>query len=156
VLNTNNNHIKQRDINVMDITLTTPAMLFPAISLLLLAYTNRFLGLASIIRNFDLIDGNDSAQAQIENLRSRIQLIKNMQEAGMASFFLCVLSMLAIYAEYQTIGSSIFACSLVLLLYSLWLSVREIRISIQALDMHLSQMNIPVKKRSWSKTKIHR
>jgi hypothetical protein len=140
----------------MDITLTTPAMLFPAISLLLLAYTNRFLGLASIIRNFDLIDGNDSAQAQIENLRSRIQLIKNMQEAGMASFFLCVLSMLAIYAEYQTIGSSIFACSLVLLLYSLWLSVREIRISIQALDMHLSQMNIPVKKRSWSKTKIHR
>lgn len=65
----------------------------------------------------------------------------------MGSFFLCVLSMLAIYAEYQTIGSSIFASSLVLLLYSLWLSVREIHISVEALDMYLSNLDLPVKKR---------
>ena len=140
----------------MDITLTTPAMLFPAISLLLLAYTNRFLALASIIRNFDLSGSNENDQEQIENLRSRIQLIKNMQGAGMGSFFLCVLSMLAIYAEYQTIGSSIFASSLVLLLYSLWLSVREIHISVEALDMYLSNLNLPPKKRTWSKTKTNR
>ncbi|MEO9944465.1 MAG: DUF2721 domain-containing protein [Paraglaciecola sp.] len=134
----------------MDITLTTPAMLFPAISLLLLAYTNRFLALASVIRNFDLEKENTNSNAQIKNLRQRIQLIKNMQAAGIASFFMCVLSMLAIYANYQTVGSSIFACSLVLLLYSLWLSVREIRISIEALDMHLSQLNLPTKKRVWN------
>tara|TARA_R110002167_G_scaffold8206_9_gene38112 strand:- start:23770 stop:24171 length:402 start_codon:yes stop_codon:yes gene_type:complete len=131
----------------MNITLTTPAMLFPAISLLLLAYTNRFLTLASVIRNFDLQHQNDNSQAQIANLRSRIILIKRMQEAGAASFFLCVLSMLAVYADYQTVGSSIFAFSLVLLLYSLWLSVREIRISVQALDMHLSHLNIPLGKK---------
>lgn len=134
----------------MDITLTTPAMLFPAISLLLLAYTNRFLALASVIRNFDLEKENTNGHEQIKNLRQRIQLIKNMQAAGIASFFMCVLSMLAIYANYQTVGSSIFACSLVLLLYSLWLSVREIRISIEALDMHLSQLNLPTKKRVWN------
>jgi len=122
-------------------------MLFPAISLLLLAYTNRFLALASIIRNFDLSDNNENDQRQIENLRSRIQLIKNMQRAGMGSFFLCVLSMLAIYARYQTIGGSIFASSLVLLLYSLWLSVREIHISVEALDMYLSNLNLSPKKR---------
>ncbi|WP_340680618.1 DUF2721 domain-containing protein [Paraglaciecola sp.] len=133
----------------MNITLTTPAMLFPAISLLLLAYTNRFLTLASVIRNFDLSHDNDidNTQAQIANLRTRILLIKRMQEAGAGSFFLCVLSMLAIYANYQTIGSSIFAFSLVLLLYSLWLSVREIRISVEALDMHLSHLNIPLGKK---------
>lgn len=131
----------------MNITLTTPAMLFPAISLLLLAYTNRFLTLASVIRNFDLSHDLDNAQAQITNLRARIILIKKMQEAGAGSFFLCVLSMLAIYANYQTIGSSIFAFSLVLLLYSLWLSVREIRISVEALDMHLSHLNIPLGKK---------
>ncbi|MGS2721404.1 DUF2721 domain-containing protein [Paraglaciecola aestuariivivens] len=135
----------------MDITLTTPAMLFPAISLLLLAYTNRFLALASIIRNFDLSDSSENAQLQIANLRARIQLIKHMQGAGMGSFFLCVLSMLAIYAQYQTIGSSIFAASLLLLLYSLWLSVREIQISVEALDMHLSEMNLPNKDGVWSK-----
>ena len=76
-----------------------------------------------------------------------------MQGAGAASFFLCVLSMLAIYAQYQTVGSAIFACSLVLLLYSLWLSVREIYISVEALDMHLSHLNLPVKKRVWDKSK---
>ncbi|MBN7827832.1 DUF2721 domain-containing protein, partial [Bowmanella dokdonensis] len=112
----------------MNITLTTPAMLFPAISLLLLAYTNRFVTLASIIRNF--VDNSDSTHKQIANLRKRIQLIKRMQEAGVASFFLCVLSMLAIYLNYQVAGSWIFGLSLILLLWSLWLSVAEIRISV--------------------------
>ena len=131
----------------MSVTLTTPAVLFPAISLLLLAYTNRFIALAQIIRNFDRSDDNDNTQLQIENLRKRIQLIKRMQEFGVASFFLCVLSMLAIYADYQVEGSWIFASSLILLLYSLWLSVREINISVQALDVYLRNFNIKSKKR---------
>ncbi len=126
----------------MTITLTTPAMLFPAISLLLLAYTNRFLTLAGIIRNFDAGRADESTQRQIANLRKRIQLIKRMQEAGAASFFLCVVAMLAIYLEYQLIGSWIFAASLVLLLYSLWMSVWESRISVQALDVHLASFNL--------------
>jgi hypothetical protein len=130
----------------MDITLTTPAMLFPAISLLLLAYTNRFLALASLIRNFSSPGWDENSQAQITNLRERIQLIKRMQEAGVASFFLCVVSMLAIYLDYHTVGSSIFAISLVLLLYSLWLSVREIRISVDALDVHLRHFKQQSKK----------
>jgi hypothetical protein len=130
----------------MIITLTTPAMLFPAISLLLLAYTNRFLTLASTIRNLDLSRDPENTQAQINNLRERIQLIKRMQEAGVVSFFLCVLSMLAIYAQYQAIGGAIFAASLVLLLYSLLESVREIRISVKALDVYLSNLNLQRKK----------
>lgn len=122
----------------MIIDLATPAMLFPAISLLLLAYTNRFLTLATIIRNFD--DNDEDTSAQIKNLRLRIQLIKRMQEAGVLSFFLCVVAMLAIYLGYQIVGSWIFATSLVFLLYSLWMSVREIRISVEALDVHLNSL----------------
>ncbi|WP_158771395.1 DUF2721 domain-containing protein [Paraglaciecola sp. L1A13] len=137
----------------MTITLTTPAMLFPAISLLLLAYTNRFLALASTIRNLDPTQDQENTHAQINNLRKRIQLIKRMQEFGAFSFFLCVLSMLAIYAEYQTIGSTIFAASLILLLYSLGLSVREINISVEALDLHLSHFNLDRKKRKFSRDK---
>ncbi len=121
----------------MTITLATPAMLFPAISLLLLAYTNRFLTLATVIRNFSENDQDEGISKQIANLRKRIQLIKSMQEAGAVSFFVCVLSMLAIYLNYQTAGSWLFAISLVCLLYSLLLSVREIRISVEALDVHL-------------------
>lgn len=130
----------------MNITLTTPAMLFPAISLLLLAYTNRFVTLASIIRNF--VDNSDSTHKQIANLRKRIQLIKRMQEAGVASFFLCVLSMLAIYLNYQVAGSWIFGLSLILLLWSLWLSVAEIRISVEALDVYLQSLNIQTNKKN--------
>jgi hypothetical protein len=121
----------------LTITLATPAMLFPAISLLLLAYTNRFLTLATVIRNFSESDQDEGISKQIANLRKRIQLIKSMQEAGAVSFFVCVLSMLAIYLSYQTAGSWLFATSLVCLLYSLLLSVREIRISVEALDVHL-------------------
>ena len=102
----------------MKIDIATPAMLFPAISLLLLAYTNRFLTLATIIRNFSKEEADDNTQAQIKNLRLRIQLIKRMQIAGVGSFFLCVVSMLAIYLTYQQVGNWVFAASLVSLLYS--------------------------------------
>lgn len=122
----------------MTIDIATPAMLFPAISLLLLAYTNRFLTLASIIRNFSKEKWDDNTAAQIQNLRQRIQFIKRMQIAGVVSFFLCVLSMLAIYLTYQLVGNWIFAASLICLLYSLWMSVREILISVEALDVHLN------------------
>ncbi|WP_018983321.1 DUF2721 domain-containing protein [Salinimonas chungwhensis] len=122
----------------MTIDIATPAMLFPAISLLLLAYTNRFLTLASIIRNFSKEKWDENTEAQIQNLRQRIQFIKRMQIAGVVSFFLCVLSMLAIYLTYQIVGNWIFAASLICLLYSLWMSVREILISVEALDVHLN------------------
>ncbi|RBO83338.1 DUF2721 domain-containing protein [Marinomonas aquiplantarum] len=125
----------------MIITLTTPAMLFPAVSLLLLAYTNRFVTLASIIRTFDPKQEDDNTTEQIVNLRKRIYLIRRMQEAGVISFFLCVMSMLAIYLEYQQVGSYIFAASLVCLMYSLYLSVREITISCDALELHLKHFN---------------
>ncbi|MCV2883706.1 DUF2721 domain-containing protein [Aestuariibacter sp. AA17] len=139
----------------MEVTLTTPAVLFPAISLLLLAYTNRFIALAQIIRNFDRTEDSDSTQKQIENLRERIQLIKRMQEVGVVSFFLCVLSMLVLYADYRVAGSWIFASSLIFLLYSLWLSVREIRISVEALDVYLCSLNLPFRNRKWTKSNIN-
>lgn len=121
----------------MTIDIATPAMLFPAISLLLLAYTNRFLTLATIIRNFKHAGTDENTQAQIKNLRLRIQLIKRMQIAGVGSFFLCTVAMLAIYLTYQQVGNWLFATSLIFLLYSLWMSVREILISSEALDFHL-------------------
>lgn len=127
----------------MDITLTTPALLFPAISLLLLAYTNRFLTLATLIRSLhstykskpdDLIIG------QIKNLRHRVILIRNMQSFGVASLFLCVMCMFVLFAGQIDLGKLIFGSSLVLLLISLALSIREIQISVNALNLHLSDL----------------
>ncbi len=128
----------------MELSLTTPAMLFPAISLLLLAYTNRFLTLAGVIRNLHTNCSAEkpkpSVKGQIKNLRKRVHIIKYMQGVGAVSFFCCVLSMLFIYLQKVVVGEVIFAISLVLLLVSLFLSIWEIKISVDALEMHLEDM----------------
>lgn len=127
----------------MQISLTTPALLFPAISLLLLAYTNRFLAIAALIRSLSaqyVEWPTQKTKAQISNLRRRLTLIKNMQLMGIAALFLCVLSMFVIYQEFHFIGSLIFGLSLVLLMISLALSIIEIQISVKALNIQLSDM----------------
>ncbi|MCS6125827.1 DUF2721 domain-containing protein [Shewanella baltica] len=124
----------------MHVSLTTPALLFPAISLLLLAYTNRFFALAALIRN--LSNGEKPVHKdQIKNLSQRITIIRRMQEAGVSSFALCVLCMIFIYVGFNKTGSVIFGASLLLLLYSLILSVIEIRISVDALNIHIKEMS---------------
>ncbi|MGL5048913.1 MAG: DUF2721 domain-containing protein [Shewanella sp.] len=124
----------------MYVSLTTPALLFPAISLLLLAYTNRFFALAALIRS--LSNGDKPVhQNQIKNLSQRITIIRRMQEAGVSSFALCVLCMIFIYIGFNKTGSVIFGASLLLLLYSLILSVIEIRISVDALNIHIKEMS---------------
>jgi len=127
----------------MTISLTTPALLFPAISLLLLAYTNRFLTIAGLIRTLhkNYIENADkNIKAQIFNLKRRVNLIKNMQIFGIVSLLLCVLSMFLIYEELQFYGSLIFGVSLVLLMISLILSIIEIQISVKALNIQLDGM----------------
>lgn len=120
--------------------LSTPALLFPAISLLMLAYTNRFLGLASVVRGLH-VSWQSSREPvlleQIENLRARIGLIKNMQTFGVLSLMMCVASMALLFFEKQVGGQVTFGVSLVLMLASLSLSLVEIRMSGRALDLQL-------------------
>jgi uncharacterized protein DUF2721 len=127
----------------MDINITTPALLFPAISLLMLAFTNRFLTLATIIRSLHdryLDHPNENVGRQIANLRYRVYLIRNMQAFGIASLFLCVVCMFVLFAGWVEIGKWIFAFSLILMAVSLVISLREIQLSVGALDLLLHDM----------------
>lgn len=127
----------------MTLDLTTPALLFPAISLLLLAYSNRFLAIASLIRSLHR-KYNENPQSvlfgQIENLRRRINLIKHMQIWGVGSLLLCVICMFLLYIGYLSTGAVVFGISLVMLIISLGQSILEIRMSNDALNMELSDM----------------
>lgn len=126
-----------------DLPLSTPSLLFPAISLLMLAYTNRFLGLASVVRGLHanwrttqepiLLD-------QISNLRKRIHIIKNMQTLGVLSLMFCVVSMTLLFFGRQTGGQLTFGLSLILMLGSLTLSMVEIQMSGKALDLQLKDV----------------
>lgn len=127
----------------MDITLTTPALLFPAVSLLLVAYTNRFNVISARIRSLHSLfkeNPDEILSGQIESLRKRVYIIRNMQAFGVASLFLCVLCLFVLFAGAVTAGKIIFALSLVLMMVSLGLSFREILISVEALNLALGDM----------------
>ena len=130
---------------MVQISINTPALLFPAITLLMLAYTNRFLALATLIRNLhtkykQLHENHDVIRAQIKNLRQRLNLVKSMQACGIISFFLCVLCMLFFYLQHEAWAFIIFGLSLIFLLISLALSLHEIFISTKALEIELRDM----------------
>jgi hypothetical protein len=127
----------------MEFNLTTPALLFPTISLLMLAYTNRFLTLATIVRNlYDRYKSSrdESLLGQIDNLRYRVYLIRNMQIFGVLSLLFCVVSMFALFAGWIFTGQWSFAIALVLMIVSLGISLRELQISVGALDLLLTDL----------------
>jgi Protein of unknown function (DUF2721) len=127
----------------MDINLTTPALLFPTISLLMLAFTNRFLTLANLIRDLHAqykVSRDPLIIAQIANLRYRVILIRNMQALGVASLILCVICMFVLFAGWALAGKIIFGLSLLLMVGSLALAFREIQVSVDALLLHLRSL----------------
>lgn len=130
---------------MQQISINTPALLFPAITLMMLAYTNRFLALATLIRNLhakykQIHEDREIIKAQITSLKRRLVLVKQMQAMGIISFFFCVLSMLSFYLEYERWAFAIFGVSLLSLLLSLALSLNEIFISTRALEIELRDM----------------
>jgi hypothetical protein len=128
----------------MDLPITTPALLFPAISLLMLAYTNRFLALANLIRSlhakYKEEMNQDKLLRQIRNLRRRLHIIRLMQWFSILSFFMCVLCMFFIFRQWAAMANILFAASMLSLLISLFLSLSEIQISTRALEIELSDV----------------
>lgn len=124
--------------------LTTPALLFPAISLLLLAYTNRFLVLAQLIRQLHgqyKDDRKEIVVRQIANLRQRITLIRRMQALGVMSFILCAVSMFLVFVQLEMVAQYAFGLSIfLLLLLSLIFSFYEITISTRAIEIELEDL----------------
>ena len=128
----------------MTLEVSTPALLFPAISLLFLSFTNRFLHLAALIRNLhsEWLDRGDAIlRAQIDNLRRRLVLIRLMQLFGALSLFLCVVSMLSVTADMQSLGIVTFVIALTLmalslgcLVYEVWISGGALRILLNAVE----------------------
>ena len=124
--------------------LTTPSLLFSAISLILLAYTNRFLSYASVVRALkekhqQTHDPKDIAQ--IANLRKRLYLTRSMQILGILSLLLCVIAMFFIYVSWQVFAAWIFGIALLLLAASLCVCIWEINISVKALEIHLEDIS---------------
>lgn len=129
----------------MELQLSTPALLFSAITLLMLAYTNRFLAMANLIRGLHkkYLESTQQEKAiigQINNLRRRLNMIKNMQIFGVLSFLFCVICMFMLYQEFRMAANLTFMGSMLCLLISLVISLVELQISTRALNIELSDM----------------
>lgn len=126
-----------------ELTLTTPALLFSAISLIMLAYTNRFLAYAATIRDLHdkyLLKKDLVFIAQIKNIKQRLYLTRMMQILGISSLLLCVITMFLIYIQQQTVAVWTFGLALLLLISSLGLLIWEIQISVKALEHHINDI----------------
>lgn len=127
----------------MELTIQTPALLFPAVSLLLIAYTNKFLAIANLIRK--LISDYEVSQlhttiSQIRSLRRRLMLIRWMQVFGVGSILLCVVTMFFVYEGWQIWAKILFALSLLMMMVSLVLSLMEVFLSAGALRVLLKEL----------------
>ena len=132
-----------------ELTLTTPALLFSAISLIMLAYTNRFLAYAAIIRSLSekyIEHQTTSILRQINNLKLRVKLTRYMQITGISSLLFCVLTMFLIYIKLQIVAVWAFGFGLILLIISLIFLIWEIQISAKALQHHLGDIEVNLKK----------
>jgi hypothetical protein len=129
---------------MIDININTPALLFPAITLLMLAYTNRFLSLATLVRKlheeYNRGEKEKNILSQIKNIRTRINLIRYMQGLSVLSFLCCVLCMYTIYRGWTMLANIIFAGSLIFLFLSILLSLLEINKSTRAIELVLSDI----------------
>ncbi len=126
------------------LSITTPSILFSAISLIMLAYTNRFLAYAQLIRSLSEQHRNnpqESFKKQIKNLRSRLYLTRAMQVFGVSSLMLCVVCTLFIFINIQIVALYLFGLALVLLSVSLIISIIETQISVHALDTYLDEID---------------
>ena len=134
---------------ISEISLTTPALIFPAISLLMVAYTNRFNVITSRVRGmieaFKAVPSH-SLMAQINSLKARLYIIRNMQAFGISSLFICVLCMFAIMAEWVLLSKWLFVTSLIFMLLSLSYSLYEIVISVNAMRLELNDLDISSKR----------
>lgn len=127
----------------MQLTLSIPALLFPAISLTMLAYNARYLAIAALIRQlYKEFEATSSTplERQIAQLRKRLGIIKNMQASAIISFLLSAVSMFLIYVEMTVWANVIFGISLVALMISLLLSLIEVQLSTKALGIQLKNM----------------
>lgn len=132
-----------------ELTLTTPSLLFSAVSLIMLAYTNRFISYAQLVRNLaqDYEEHpSEELGAQIHNLRKRLYLIRLMQVLGIVSLFLCVGTMFLIYVGFQTVAIYVFGLGMFSLIASLGVSIQEITISVKALEIRLNKIEKKSKK----------
>ena len=134
----------------MVLDLTTSALLFPAIPLLMITFGTRFTVVSELIRkihdeyaaDIDLDDVRAKRMlGEISALKKRLWMIQINQTLSSLSFFFNLLPMFALYMGNQNLAKTIFGIALALLMLAVVLFIIEISIAVRSLNLQLSDLD---------------
>ena len=133
----------------MDNLILLPAILFPAIPLMMVNFGNRYSSLSTLIRKIhdELINKKTSTNdrsairylAQIKILRQRLVLNRLMQTTASLSFLVNLMSIFFAF-KYQEYFINTFLFAVLLFSVSIIIYIYELQIAVQALDKHLEDL----------------
>ena len=127
---------------MFEITISTPALVFPALSVLMLAYTNRFIAISKRVRALHAEHKNNPAKnlkKQIKSLHKRLMFIRNMQVLAITGFLINMISIFLILISLPKVATVLFGVGLLAIIGSLLISVLEINMSVQAMSFELEE-----------------
>lgn len=125
-----------------EITISTPALVFPALSVLMLAYTNRFIAISKRVRSLHAEHKNKphrNLRDQIKSLHRRLRFIRNMQFFAITGFLINMVSIFMILVGLAKVATVLFGLSLICIIASLIISIMEINMSVQAMTIELAE-----------------
>lgn len=117
------------------LAISTPALLFPAITILILTYSNRFSTLSNKIREF-IRKGEDAAQIAV--FRRRVGYVRRMLLWGILGLAASALSMLALVFKCTNTGVGLFVLADLSIVISLIYAILDVSISTNALELEVN------------------
>ena len=134
---------------IRDRDYTVTALMFPAIPLLMSVYSNRFHTLSKLIR--ELHDEHvyekhipPEWKKQFMNLSSRIIIIRWTIMFAAFGFLFNMLTVFALYLNELFLARVIFGSCCLSMIISIIFFIREIQISTNALNLHMSDMDVKI------------
>tara|TARA_B100001029_G_scaffold159336_1_gene146589 strand:+ start:817 stop:1221 length:405 start_codon:yes stop_codon:yes gene_type:complete len=133
----------------MNIDYTVTALMFPAIPLLMGVYSNRFHTLSKLIRELHdehVYEKHVPAEwkKQFLNLTSRISILRWTIMFGAFGFLFNLLTVFALYLDELFLARVIFGSCCLSMIISILFFIREIQISTNALNLHMSDMDVKI------------
>ena len=133
----------------MDIDYTVAALMFPAIPLMMTMYSNRFHTLSALIRKIhDQYTFEKKIPPEWENqlhvLNKRTNYLKYVMGFSAFGFLFNMLTVFALYLDTLFIARVIFGSCCLSMIVSIIFFIREIQISTNALNLHMSDMDVRI------------
>ena len=133
----------------MTLTYSTIALLFPAIPLMFLVYSNTSNAVGVRMRElFELSSSKKltekhfkRVQAETEYLGHRLSLLRSAQITAGITFLFNILTLVGIYIENQDLAQILFACAVIAMMCSISLYLVEIIITVRAVGYLVKKIN---------------